>query len=64
MSRWTKSLTNIFSNRLNTVNVNIFPTHGGIHTKVMSCPVSLMLTLIRGIDILFGKLTPQIEGRI
>ena len=31
-------------------------------SKVVSCSVSLMLTLTWGIDILFEKLTPEIGG--
>ena len=65
------SFTNALFSNLNTINLKVFPKHGGI-SKILevnslevsngvSCTVSHMLTLTWGIDILFEKLPPEIR---
>ena len=46
-----QNFTNAFSNNLNTINLKIFPDHGGRHFENMSLPVHrIMGEFILGVD--------------
>ena len=64
---------NVFSSNLNTVNLKIFPKHGGIFTsryielwkdsssRLIVKRFQRLCHVIRGTDMLFERLTPEIE---